>query len=87
MYSLTCRLSSTSAKYKASTQRQIQHKNSTNKPKENIKQREIISQQSKRKQYQKRAGTKTPNPEKHRQFNYKMQQIRADSVRLKSSVF
>jgi len=33
MYSLTCSLSSTRVKYKASTQRQIQHKNSTNKPK------------------------------------------------------
>jgi len=33
MNSLTYSLSSTSVKYEASTQRQIQYKNSTNKPK------------------------------------------------------
>ena len=67
MFSLTCSLSSTSVKYKASTQRQIQQQKTVlMSQNENIKQREVILQQDEKKQYQQSAGTKILNPEKHR---------------------
>ena len=66
-YLLTRRPNGTSGYNKASTKKQIKHKNGTNTQKRKRKEKKQKQYGRQKKKYKRGAGTKTINPEKQRQ--------------------